>query len=389
MAFYHKLGDLPKVKHTTFYKPDGKSLFREELFSSKGFSGIYSTKYHYHMPTKVKQSREIDLHKQVDWPEAQVLYYHCFTDQKTSGGNFVTCRDVYLRNEQTIIATGFVTEDTEEFYRNAYAAEYILIHRGTGTFKSEFGNIPFVPGDQLIIPRAVTYQLKFDNYDEGNKILVVESATAYEIPGKFRNEYGQLEEHAPFSERDIKVPQDLDPKDEAGDFRIILKAGDRYFEHIAPHHPFGVVGWDGYLYPYAFNIRDYHPKVGRIHLPPPVHIVWRTQNFVLCNFVPRPFDFHEKAIPAPYVHSNIDSDEVLYYVEGDFMSREGVKEGSITLHPGGMPHGPQPGKTEASIGAKGTDEYAVMIDTYSPLRPTKNVRETLDEAYAQSWLEKK
>ncbi len=386
MSFYHRLGELPKVKHTTFFKPDGKSLYREELFSSKGFSGEYSTKYHHHMPTEILRSREINLHKDVEWPEAQVLYYHFFTDNKESGGNYITARDSYLENPHTVISAARVTEDTDDFYRNGFAAEYILVHRGRGVFKSEFGNIPFEPGDQFIIPRAVTYQLKFDDFKD-NKLLVVESDTAYEIPGKFRNEHGQLEEHAPYSERDFKVPSVLEPKDETGEFRIILKTGRRYFEHISPHHPFDVVGWDGFLYPYAFNIKSYHPKVGRIHLPPPVHVAWRTGNFVLCNFCPRPFDFHEQAIPAPYVHSNIDSDEVLYYVEGDFMSREGVKEGSITLHPGGMPHGPQPGKTEASIGKKGTDEYAVMIDTYSPLRPTLNVKETIDPCYAQSWIE--
>ena len=386
MAFYHKLGDLPGVKHTTFYKPDRTSLYREELFSSKGFSGIYSTKYHHHMPTKVLRSTEIALNGELAWPEAQVLYYHFFTDNKAPGGNFITGRHLFLENARTAIATARPTEDTDDFYRNARAAEYILIHHGTGVMKSEFGNIPFVPGDQFVIPRAVTYQLKFDSFDN-NKLLIVESDTAFEIPGKYRNEYGQLEEHAPYSERDFKVPLELDPKDEKGEFRIIVKTGQRYFEHIAPHHPFGVVGWDGYLYPFAFNIKSYHAKVGRIHLPPPVHIVFRTGDFVLCNFVPRPFDFHEAAIPAPYVHSNIDSDEVLYYVEGDFMSRSGVTEGSITLHPGGMPHGPQPGKTEASIGAKETNEYAVMVDTYSPLRPTRNVRETIDADYARSWLD--
>ena len=386
MPFYHTLGELPKTKHTTFYKPDGKSLYREELFSSKGFSGIYSTKYRHRMPTQVAKSREIALHKDVSWPEAQVLYYHCYTDNLQAGGNFITGRHSFLENNQTIIGTARPTEDTDDFYRNAYAAEYIFVHHGQGVFKSDFGNIPFSDGDQIIVPRAVTYQLKFHDFDNV-KVLFIESGTAYEIPGKFRNEYGQLEEHAPYSERDFRPPTELDARDERGEHRIILKAGNRYFEQVQPHHPFDVVGWDGFLYPYAFNIRDYHPKVGRIHLPPPVHIAWRTANFVLCNFCPRPFDFHKDAIPAPYVHSNIDSDEVLYYVEGDFMSRKGVKEGSITLHPGGMPHGPQPGKTEASIGAEATDEYAVMIDTYSPLRPTKNVAETMDPDYARSWLE--
>ncbi len=386
MPFYHKLGKIPKVKHTTFYKDDNKSLYREELISSKGFSGIYSNVYHFNLPTAVKSVKELSPVKDTSWPEAPVLYYHFFTDNKKTGGNFINSRNEYLTNPHCKISTAIITEDTEDFYRNALGAEFIFIHHGKGKLLSHFGVLPFSEGDQLVIPRATTYQLKFDDYDN-NKIMIIESDTAYEIPKHYKNEYGQMEEHAPYCERDFRPPEYLDPKDEKGEFRIILKANNRLFEHIVPHHPFGVVGWDGYLYPYAFNIKDYHPKVGRIHLPPPVHLLLMTGHFIICNFVPRLFDFYDTAIPAPYFHSNIDSDEVLYYVEGDFMSRKGIKEGSITLHPGGMPHGPQPGKTEESIGAKETKEYALMIDTYNPLKPTINVKETLDKDYAKSWLE--
>ncbi|MFQ5453577.1 MAG: homogentisate 1,2-dioxygenase, partial [Candidatus Zixiibacteriota bacterium] len=381
MPFYHKLGKIPRVKHTTFYKDDGKSLFREELFSSKGFSGIYSNKYHYHLPTAVLSIKELPGQNNKNWLDAPHTYYHFYTDRKKTAGNFIAGRNTFLTNSHCLISTANVTEDTDDFYRNAYAAEYVFIHHGTGVMLSDFGKIPFKEGDQFIIPRAVTYQLKFDSY-KNNKILIVESDTAYEIPAHYHNDYGQLEEHAPYCERDIKIPEFMDPRNEKGEFRIIVKAKERLFEHIVPHHPFGVVGWDGYLYPLALNIKDYHPKVGRIHLPPPVHLVFKTQHFILCNFVPRPYDFHKNAIPAPYFHSNIDSDEVLYYIEGDFMSRSGITEGSITLHPGGMPHGPQPGKTENSIGAKKTDEYAIMIDTYDPLLPTLNVKETIDKDYA-------
>ncbi|RME22690.1 MAG: homogentisate 1,2-dioxygenase, partial [Candidatus Zixiibacteriota bacterium] len=314
------------------------------------------------------------------------LYYHFFTDDLKTEGSFITNRHVFLQNNDCSIATCRVTEPTDDFFRNAYHNEYIFVHRGKGVLRSEFGALPFEPGDQLIIPRTVIYRLEFDDYKADNKLLIVESRTAYEIPKHYRNEYGQLEEHAPYAERDFKIPTELTPRDETGEFRVIIKAGQRYFEHIVPHHPFDVVGWDGYFYPFALNIRDYHPKVGRIHLPPPIHLAFITEHFVLCNFVPRPFDFHPDAIPAPYWHSNIDSDEVLYYVEGDFMSRKGIKEGSITLHPGGMPHGPQPGKYEGSVGAKATNEYAVMVDTFAPLRPTLNVKKTMDEKYAQSWL---
>ncbi len=386
MPHYHKLGEMPRVKHTTFYKPDGQSLYREELVSSKGFSGIYSTKYHYHLPTKILRVKELDMHKEVGWPEAPVLYYHCFTDKKQSPGDFIRSRNVFLQNEHCTMATAHIAKDTEDFYRNAYGNEYVFVHYGNGTFKSDYGEIPFVAGDQFIIPRAVTHQFKFDDYSAKNKLLIVESDTAFEIPQRYMCEYGQLSEHAPYAERDFKLPENLQSIDESGEFRIVVKMGKRYFEHIMPDHPYGVIGWDGFLYPYAFNIKDYHPKVGRIHLPPPVHLAFTTQHFILCNFVPRLFDFYPGAIPAPYFHSNIDSDEVLYYAEGDFMSRTGVEEGSITLHPGGMPHGPQPGKTESSVGAKETNEYAVMVDTFAPLLATTNVRDTIDKEYAKSWL---
>ncbi|MEZ5358310.1 MAG: homogentisate 1,2-dioxygenase [Candidatus Zixiibacteriota bacterium] len=386
MPFYHKLGDIPAVKHTTFFKPDGKSLYREELFSSKGFSDVYSNKYHIHLPTKILKYNELDLRKESDWSDAPPMYLHFFTDKKKSDGDFITSRDVFLRNPHCSIMTARPNQHTDNFYRNGYGSEYIFVHHGSGVFKSEFGNIAFGPGDQIIVPRAVTYRLEFDSLDN-NKLLIVESDTAWDIPAHYRNQYGQMEEHAPYCERDFRPPTEIDPQDESGEYRIVLKAQERFFEMIVPHHPFDVVGWDGYLFPFAFNIKNFHPKVGRIHLPPPVHLVFTTGHFILCNFNPRPFDFHPEAIPAPYFHSNIDSDEVLYYVEGDFMSRKGVVEGSITHHPGCLPHGPQPGKTEASVGAARTDEYAVMIDTFSPLYPTLNAKEVMDEKYPHSWLE--
>lgn len=386
MPFYHKLGDIPRLKHTTFFKEDGKSLYREELISSKGFSGIYSTKYHHSLPTALISQEELPLHKDVAWPEAPVQYYHFLTDQKQSHCDFIRSRNVFLRNDQCVIATAHPTEPSEEFFRNMYASEYIFVHHGKGMFTSEYGSFGFEEGDQIIVPRCTTYRLEFDSYD-GNKLLIVESPTPFEIPPHFRNDRGQFNEDAPYCERDFKLPEQLDVVDEKGEIKVILKAGNRYFLQTSPHHPYDVVGWDGYLYPYAFNIRDYNPKVARLHLPPPVHLSFVTDHFVICNFVPRPFDFHEKAIPAPYFHSNIDSDEVLYYVEGDFMSRKGVSEGSITLHPAGMPHGPQPGKTEESVGTKETNEWAVMIDTFAPLMPTRNVKETMDMNYLQSWLD--
>jgi len=386
MPFYHSLGKIPQKRHTTFYKEDGKSLYREELFSTLGFSGVYSNKYHIHLPTQVLKIKEVSLNQAKIWNEAPLQHYHFFTEKKKSKGTFVTARNEFLKNRHCVISTANLTEnDPETFFRNTGAHEYLFVHYGCGKLVSEYGQFRFEPGDQIIVPRGTTYQLFFDDFQK-SKLLIVESSTPFDIPKHYRNEYGQLLENAPYCERDIKIPQFLEPKDQAGEFRLLLKVGERYFEHILPHHPFDIVGWDGYHYPFALNIKDYCPKVGKVHLPPPTHLCFNTGHFVLCNFVPRPFDFHPQAISVPYFHANIDSEEIIYYVEGDFMSRAGIQEGSVTLHPSGIPHGPQPGKIEASLGAKETKEYAVMVDTFESLQLTTNVKETLDEAYPHSWL---
>ena len=389
MAFYVKVGKVPPKRHITFYKEDGKSLYREELFSTKGFSGIYSNKYHLYMPPQVEKISEVSIDSSANnWNDAPVEYYHFITDKKQNKGNILTARNEFLKNDHCVISTAQITEDTDIFYRNSQMHEIVFVHHGKGWLLSEYGKIKFDEWDYLIIPKGTTYQIKFDDY-KNNKVFIIESDAPYEIPSHFRNEYGQLTEEAPYYERDFRVPEFMEPIDKIADFKLMLKVRNKMFEFRLPHHPFDVVGWDGFLYPYAFNIKEYAPKVGKIHLPPPIHLVFKTDHFVICNFVPRLYDFHPQAIPAPYYHSNVDSDEVLYYVHGDFMSRTGVQEGSITLHPMGIPHGPQPGKTEASIGKKETEEYAIMIDTFQPLSVTKNVKETMVEEYSQSWLEKK
>ena len=387
MPYYVRVGKVPPKRHTTFYKPDGKSLYREELFSTKGFTGIYSNKYHIYMPPQVETIQEHKPGNSNEWKDAPLQYYHFFTDNKKTKGNFITARNEFLKNEHCSISTAFVTEETDIFYRNSYKHEIVFIHYGEGEFLSEYGRLPFEQWDYIIVPKGTTYQMKFQDFQKV-KLFILESDTPFEIPVHFRNEYGQLREDAPYYERDFHPPQYMEPIDQLGDFTLMLKVSNRTFEYKLPHHPFDVVGWDGYLYPYTFNIKEYAPKVGKIHLPPPIHLLFTTEHFVVCNFVPRLFDFHPNSIPAPYYHSNVDSDEVIYYVYGDFMSRTGVKEGSITLHPMGIPHGPQPGKTEASIGKKETEEYAIMIDAFSPLSVTNNVKETMVEDYHHSWLEK-
>ncbi len=386
MAFYHKVGFIPLKKHITFYKEDGKSLYREELVSTKGFSGIYSTKYHINAPTKTLELCELENVKMNKWIDMPLQHIHFKTDMKQSEGDFFGSRNIFLENSHCIISTAHPNKNSDYFYKNAYAHEYIFVHHGSGIFVSDYGKINFEAGDQIIVPMGTIYQLNFSSFDK-NKIFVVESDTAFEIPKHYRNEYGQLTEDAPYCERDFKLPEYFEPYDNDGRFNLLIKAGLRLFEYVMPHHPFDVVGWDGFLYPFAFNIKDFAPKVGKLHLPPPVHLLFDTKHFVLCNFCPRLFDFHPEAIPVPYFHTNVESAEVLYYVEGDFMSRKGVGEGSVTLHPLGLPHGPQPGKIEESLGAKETFEYAVMIDTFEPLGGTINVKETMDEKYYLSWLD--
>jgi len=386
MSFYHKLGKIPEKKHITFFKDDGKSLFREELCSTKGFSGIYSTKYHINMPTSTLKVEEIQSLPDLQWQDAPLSYYHFLTDKLMSDGDFLFSRNEFLQNNHCSISTAHPTKNADYFFRNSYAHEFIFVHYGSGKLISEYGVLPFVPGDQIVIPQGTTYQLQFDSFDK-NKLIIIESDTPYDIPKHFRNEYGQILEDAPYCERDFKLPYELLTNNEKGEFELIIKAKKRLFKHTLDHHPFDVVGWDGFLYPYSFNIRDYAPKVGKLHLPPPVHLLLTTEHFVVCNFCPRLFDFHPQSIPAPYFHTNIDSAEVLYYIEGDFMSRKGVSEGSVTLHPLGIPHGPQPGKTEQSVGAKETYEYALMVDTFEPFELTTNVRKTMDENYHLSWIE--
>ncbi len=385
MPYYHKSGNIPSKRHIAFYKNDGKSLYREELFGSKGFSGIYSNKYHIHIPSGAKSVRKLTPSLFNEWQQAPLEWYLFHTTRKRVKGDFFSSRIPYLYNSDCAIYTATPDQNTHSFFKNAYAHELIFVHKGKGTLCSEFGNLSFTHGDYINIPKGMIYQMDFDEYED-NKLFIVESWTAFDIPSHFRNEYGQMLEAAPYSERDFHPPEFVNPIDEKGEYKILIKAGNRLFEHVLDHYPFDVVGWDGFLYPYTFNIKDYAPKVGKIHLPPPIHMVFTTPRFVVCNFVPRLFDFHPESIPAPYFHSNTDCDEVLYYVDGNFMSRKGVEEGSITLHPMGIPHGPQPGKTEESIGAKDTFEYAVMIDAFSPLKLTTNVKETMEAEYYRSWM---
>ncbi|MCX2744572.1 homogentisate 1,2-dioxygenase [Mangrovivirga sp. M17] len=386
MSYYYKLGDIPHKRHTQFRQPDG-SLYEEELVSSIGFSGIYSLLYHKHPPTKVIRVGDPEPYK-VEMPEeSPLLQTHLNTSGlTTTGKDYLESRLTLLKNKDCSMAICMPEERSMDyFYKNGEADEIVFIHDGSGTLISQFGKIEVKPGDYVMIPRTTIYKFEWD--DKPLRLLIIESNSPIETVSRYRNEMGQLLEHSPYCERDIRPPEELVMEDEKGEYLIKVKKEGYLHNYYYENSPLDVVGWDGCLYPYALSIHDFEPITGRIHQPPPVHQTFQAAGFVICSFVPRLFDYHPEAIPAPYNHSNIDSDEVLYYVEGNFMSRKGIERGSFTMHPGGLPHGPHPGTVEKSIGAKETHEIAVMLDTFGPLYVTKKGLDFLDKNYPMSWNE--
>ncbi len=384
MPIYHKLGQIPQKRHTIFEKPGG-GLYYEQLFGTIGFDGMSSLLYEIHRPTMVK-----DLGPSID-VTPKIAVDKNMTARLLKGfevppqDDYLDSREPLLVNGDIIIGLAAPRQSLRSyFYKNADADELLFIHRGTGTLRTFLGNIRFEYGDYLVIPRGMIYQIDFDTTD--NRILYAESFHPIYTPKRYRNWFGQLLEHSPFCERDYKLPTDLETHDETGEFVMKVKKQGMLHHIVYGHHPFDVVGWDGYNYPYGFSIHNFEPITGRVHQPPPVHQNFETKAFVVCSFCPRLFDYHPKAIPAPYNHSNIDSDEMLYYVDGDFMSRNNIEQGHITLHPAGIPHGPHPGAYERSIGVKETVELAVMIDTFRPLQITENALRIDDGKYFKSWL---
>ena len=385
MPYYHKAGKFPEKRHTQFRKPNGE-LYAEELVSTEGFSSIYSLVYHCHPPTLVKHIGEpIDVA-----PKAAVannMQNRSFITFKTEAkDDFLESRVVQLYNSDLYMAVAAPRKSMGEyFYKNADADEVIFVHEGSGYLQTLYGKIHFEYGDYLVIPRGVIYQMHFN--DSNNRLMIIESFSPIKPPKRYLNSMGQFLEHSPYCERDIKLPTDLETNDAMGDFKVMIKKGDQLFPYTYASHPFDAIGWDGYHFPYGFSIHNYEPITGRIHMPPPIHQTFEGHNFVICSFVPRLYDYHPLSIPAPYHHSNVDSDEVLYYVDGDFMSRKHVEKGMITLHPKGIPHGPHPGMAEKSIGAKETLELAVMIDPFFPLKITEAAMSVEDPSYYRSWVD--
>lgn len=384
MPIYHQLGKIPPKRHTQFRKPYG-SLYHEQLFGTIGFDGMSALLYHLQPPTQVDrigESRDIMPKVAV---EKNMAARKFIGFDVPPADDFLDARTVLLLNSDIHIGVAAPRKSLRDyFYKNADADEMLFIHRGKGTLRTMMGNIPFEYGDYLIIPRGMIYQIDFDTED--NRILFAESFLPIYTPKRYRNWFGQLLEHSPFCERDYILPRDLETHDEQGEFLIKITKQGALHQLVYRSHPFDVVGWDGYNFPYGFSIHNFEPITGRVHQPPPVHQTFETPAFVICSFCPRLYDYHPQAIPAPYNHSNIDSDEMLYYVDGDFMSRNNIDAGYITLHPGGIPHGPHPGAYERSIGKKSTEELAVMIDTFKPLQVTEAALKIDDGSYYRSWI---
>ena len=384
MPFYQRVGQVPPKRHTQMRRPDGV-LYTEELIGNEGFSGLASLLYHHHPPVRVTAITPCPLEVPEEWREPVQRHYHLRTRTAEPGGDPINSRRVVMFNDDVTLAIARPTQPMDDYYKNGEADELLFIHEGQGTIETMYGALDYHEGDYVVIPHGTIYRVLLQGTPQ--RWLVIESRSRIETPHRYRNEFGQLLEHSPYCERDIRVPATPLFQPDAPGAEVRIKANGKLTAYRYDHHPFDVVGWDGYLFPWILNISDFEPITGRIHQPPPTHQTFQARNFVVCSFVPRKYDYHPLGIPAPYNHSNIDSEEVLYYVNGNFMSRRGIEVASFTLHPHGIPHGPHPGAAEASIGKEATEELAVMVDTFRPLRLTRWAQEYDDPTYPFSWLD--
>jgi homogentisate 1,2-dioxygenase len=385
MPSYHTLGKIPPKRHTQFRKPDG-GLYSEELFGEEGFSGVASLLYHQYPPTRVSKIERFGVACEDEWKQETHRHHHLKAAQLQPRGDPIGGRKTLMYNADCAISAVVPTEPMDYFYRNAMGDELLFVHYGSGTIETTFGALPYREGDYVLIPRGTTWRVQASKGEQ--RMLVVEAfGRAIQPPKRYRNEFGQLLEHSPYCERDLHAPTDLPLHEERGEFEVRIKVNNEVMTYTYDYHPLDVVGWDGFLYPYTFNIGDFEPITGRVHQPPPAHQTFEGPNFVVCSFCPRKLDYHPQAVPVPYNHSNIDSDEMIYYVSGNFGSRKGIETSSITLHPRGIPHGPHPGTVEKSLGAERTEELAVMVDTFRPLKFGVAAEAIDDPQYPFSWLE--
>lgn len=384
MTYYYKMGEIAPKRHTQFRQPDG-SLYHEEVMGIHGFAGIQSILYHVRPPTQIRHIESLGSDA-IEYEDQGPLRHRLFhTGSAVKGGDAIQSRQPLMGNDDVVLYISQPTTAMDYWYKHSAGDDTLFVHDGTGVLETQFGNLRYVPGDYLVIPTGVIWRVVPDVGIE-QRFFVIEAKGHIEPPKRYINKYGQFLENSPYCERDIRTPDELITHDESGEFEVRVKSRGVISRVIYDHHPLDVVGWDGHLWPFAFNIADFEPITGRIHQPPPVHQTFDGPGFVLCSFVPRMFDYHPLSIPAPYNHSNVDSDEVIYYVEGNFMSRKGIERGSITAHPNGVPHGPHPGMYEGSIGKERTEELAVMVDTFRPLKAAKSALEMEDEGYIYSWL---
>jgi len=384
MPSYVREGSVPHKRHIQFRRPDG-GLYAEELFSTKGFESVYSLLYHLHPPTATLDVRPWERRAITFAANEPLRNRHVKSAAlQLEGTDPIESRTPLLGNEDVVISVADARGPMEYFYRNAGGDELMFVHHGAGVIETQVGELAYREHDYLVIPTGTTYRV---NPSSPTRMLVYETGGAVTIPKRYRNEFGQLEEHAPYYERDFRAPVLKPPVEAQGEYEVRVSNRDRNAIYIVQNHPFDVIGWDGYCYPYAFNLDEFAPITGKLHQPPPAHSTFEAPGAAFCAFVPRLFDYHPLAIPVPYNHSSVDCDEVLYYVSGNFMSRRGVEEGSLTLHAAGAPHGPQPGAVESSLGKTSTDEIAVMIDTFKPLALAEAALACEDPQYFRSWIE--
>ncbi|MBL8999545.1 MAG: homogentisate 1,2-dioxygenase [Phycisphaerae bacterium] len=405
MPYYTKLGLLPRKRHVQFRRPDG-ALYSEEVFGTEGFVGPTTTLYHIHPPTQVYGWKPM-YSTAVEYVEQDIMRMrHLKSAPMSPKGDFVTGRVVLFGNADCQMAVCNPAEQMPYHFKNAQGDECLFIHFGSGVCHTMLGTLRFGPKDYLVIPKGVIYTVIWDKRENDpatgkprdggppveqcpfGKVLLIETCNGSHIgppPRYVSKTTSQFLEHAPYCERDLTLPEMPLTWDERGDFEVRIKARDLIHSYMYHYHPLDVVGWDGCYYPFVFNVDDFSPITGKLHMPPPIHQTFEAHNFVICSFCPRMLDYHPQSIKVPYNHSNLDSDEVLYYVEGNFGSRKGIEVGSLTLHPQGIPHGPHPGTIEASLAATHTAELAVMCDTFRPLFPTKAALAIDDEKYPASW----
>ncbi|HLL78118.1 MAG TPA: homogentisate 1,2-dioxygenase [Ktedonobacteraceae bacterium] len=388
MPPYHRLGQIPHKRHTQFRKPDG-TLYYEELFGTEGFSGNYSNLYYTYPPTRVKRVEKFGevMFLSDEWPQEVQRHHHLKSANLRRGGDAVLGAQVLMYNKDVAIGVSLPDSEMTYFYRDGDSDLVYFVHEGRGILESNFGLLPYHEGDYIVIPRGTTFRFQIASDSPPSRFLTIEARGTIEPPRRYMNKNGQLLEHSPYCERDLRLPEELVTHTERGDFEVRVKVGNLISSYWYDFHPINTVGWDGCEYPWIFNIEDFEPITGRVHQPPPVHQTFQGPNFVVCSFVPRKLDYHPLSIPVPYNHSNIDSEEMIYYVNGNFGSRRGIERSSMTLHPRGIPHGPHPGAVEKSLGAERTEELAVMVDTFYPLKYTA-LAETIDDpTYPYSWIE--